>query len=106
MTYHFLAALAFEPLLTALIVLAILASIFFNRVPTPLKWLLGFFVVVCLFSGDRVAGALGHVVASFLGPVLAIGIVIMGLRMIVGGGRTRCSRCGRDCDRCACRSRF
>ena len=106
MTYHCLAALAFEPQITALIVLAILASIFFNRVPTPLKWLLGFFVVLCLFPGDRLAGTLGNVVAGFLGPLLTLGIVIMGLRMIVGGGRTRCSRCRRDCDRCVCGSRF
>jgi len=106
MNYHFLGALAFEPQLTALILLSILASVFFNRVPTPLKWLMGFFVVVCLFPGDRVAGTLGHVVASFLGPLLAIGIVIMGLRLIVGGNRPRCSRCGCDGRDCRCRRSF
>lgn len=106
MTYHCLAALAFEPQLTALIVLAILASIFFNRVPTPLKWLLGFFVVLCLFPGDRLAGTLGNLVASFLGPLLTLGIVIMGLRMIVSGGRPRCSRCGFRSNDCRCHSRW
>ncbi len=102
MTYHCLAALAFEPQLTALIVLAILTSIFFNRVPTPLKWLLGFFVVVCLFPGDRLAGTLGNVVASFLGPILAVGMVIMGLRMILGGGRGACRCCGNEYRNCRC----
>ncbi len=106
MTYHCLAALAFEPQLTALIVLAILASIFFNRVPTPLKWLLGFFVVVCMFPSDRLAGTLGNVVAGFLGPLLTLGIVIMGLRMIVSGGRRRCSRCGCDGGDCRCSRRW
>jgi len=38
MKYYLLAALAFESQFTALIVLAILASVFFNRVPTLLKW--------------------------------------------------------------------
>ena len=101
-----LAELAFEPQLTVLIVLAILAAIFFNRVPTPLKWLLAFFIVVCLFPGDRLAGTLGNVVTSFLGPLLTLGIVIMGLRMIVSGGRPRCSRCGSRSNDCRCNSRW
>jgi hypothetical protein len=103
MSYQLLAALAFEPQLTALIVLAILAFVFFNRVPTLLKWMLVFFVVVCLFPGDRLAGTLGQIVASSLGPLLAFGMVIMGLRMIICGGRGPCRYCRNGYQNCRCR---
>ena len=99
----FLSTLVFESQLTTLIVLAFLAAVFLRRVPSMLKWLLGFFVVICLFPGDRVADALGSLVAASLGPILTLGIVFLGLRMIVSGGSSRCSRCGCRCDRCDCR---
>ena len=105
MAVFYLSTLAFEPQLTALIILAFLASIFLRRVPAVLKWLLGFFAVICLFPGDQIANGLGNLVAILLGPILALGIVFIGLRMIVSGGSTRCSRCGCRCDRCDCRSR-
>jgi len=60
----FLSTLAFEPQLTTLAVLAILAVVFFRRVPTLLKWLLGFFFVVCLFPGDPVASGLGSMAST------------------------------------------
>lgn len=101
-----LSTLAFESQLTALAILAILASVFFRRVPTLLKWLLVFFAVVCLFPSDRIAHSLGNLVAGLLGPVLTLGIMILGLRMIVRGGRSSCSRCGYDFQECRCRRPF
>ena len=98
-----LSVLTFESQITGLIVLAILASVFLGRVPRLVIWLLGFFLVICLFPSDRIAASLGGIVAALLGPVLAIGIVILGLRMIVSGGRSSCSRCGYDRNDCHCR---
>lgn len=100
-----LSTLAFEPQLTALIILALLASIFLRRVPAILKWLLGFFAVICLFPGDRIANSLGNLVTTLLGPILTLGIIFVGLRMIVRGGSSHCSHCGCRCDRCNCRPR-
>lgn len=101
-----LSVLTFESQITGLIVLSILASVFLGRVPRLVIWLLAFFLVICLFPGDRIAASLGGIVAGVLGPVLTIGIVVLGLRMIVGAGRSNCSRCGYGSNDCHCDRRY
>jgi len=100
-----LSTFTFKSQFASLIVLAILAAAFFGRVPRLVLWLLGFFFIVTLFPGDRLAASIGGFVGMLLGPIFALGIVFVALRMIVGGRRSSCSRCDCDHGNCRCRRR-
>ena len=98
-------AAGLHPLLGTLIVCAILALVFFNRVPRLLLWMLGAAVLASLFHGDAAAGLLGNALSTLAGPLLTLGLIVLGLRIMTRGFRPRCRCCGEFREDCRCRGR-
>ncbi len=94
-----------HPLLGTLIICAILAFVFFNHVPRMLLWMLGAAVLASLFHGDALAGLLGAGLNALAGPLLTLGLMILGLRIMISGVRPRCRCCGQCHEVCRCRDR-
>jgi hypothetical protein len=92
-----------DSLAVTLAVCAILSLAFFGRVPRLLGWLLGAAVLAMLFKGDAVAATLGNSVGALAGPLLTLGLIIMGLRIMTRGFRTKCRYCGEWSENCRCR---
>ena len=89
--------------LTLLIFLA-LVWLSFRRLPRWLLWLPVLGVLVSLFPKDPFAVAAAQVLQQFLPSLLVLGIVLLGFRLIIFGGRPRyCPRCSLPYRDCRCR---